>query len=393
MTGTTIDDLIQLLSFSDTILKTNSVIEDSIRQNGGTVIYSYNNIIIASEISESFYNSLLTNTNISFIQDVPLKKYGDVDTTLIDQLDVNTIFSGEDNPIISTGVTTVLTIDGISGSTNKSNVTNVDTSTNTSSTISSIGIAPTIMNSTFTLTATTNTQFQYYLLASGSTPITFSLVVPSNYSGDLFISSNNMLTGKTNNIGVYNIILKATNNYGIDSKTLVLSVSEITKITNTNLVINNKIGSNFTYNITSSGALPKTYDVINLPSGVTLTGSLISGVFSSVGTYNMIMSVTGGTGSDSSNLTVNVGSDPTITSSGVISSEVNSGFTYIITSTISSGVTYSMSGSLPKGLVFSVDTINGTPTQTGSFTVKLIASNVYGQSTKSLNITIYRMGG
>ena len=53
MTGTTessINDLITLLNVSDTILRYNSDIEKSIRAHGGTVLYSYNNIIIGQKL-------------------------------------------------------------------------------------------------------------------------------------------------------------------------------------------------------------------------------------------------------------------------------------------------------------------------------------------------------
>ena len=60
MSETNINELLQLLDDSNNILIADltysSLVEDSIKQNGGTVIYSYNNIIVASDISETFYN-------------------------------------------------------------------------------------------------------------------------------------------------------------------------------------------------------------------------------------------------------------------------------------------------------------------------------------------------
>jgi len=126
MTGTTItttianlDDLIKLLNASDTILRYNSSIEDSINKNGGTVIYSYNNVIIASEISEPLYITLKNNPYIEYIESLPLKKYGDVDTGLIDQLDISKVFIGE--TINANGT---IGMDGTSGSLRISSGTN-----------------------------------------------------------------------------------------------------------------------------------------------------------------------------------------------------------------------------------------------------------------------------
>ena len=98
MTGSTINDLMQILNASDTILRYNSIIENDITQNGGTVLYSFNNIIIASEISEIFFKSLQNNTYIEYINSLPLKKYGDVNTNLINQLDISNLFLGGGGP-------------------------------------------------------------------------------------------------------------------------------------------------------------------------------------------------------------------------------------------------------------------------------------------------------
>lgn len=99
--ATNINELIDLLNISDTILRYNSSIEYDINKNGGTVIYSYNNIIIASEISEELYNELQKNPYIDYIESLPLKKYGEVDISLIDQFDTSKI--------------TTIEIDGVSG--------------------------------------------------------------------------------------------------------------------------------------------------------------------------------------------------------------------------------------------------------------------------------------
>ena len=86
-----INELLQLLDASNNILISDltysSSIEDTIRQNGGTVVYSYNNIIVASEISENFYNELQKNPNIDYIESLALKQYGIVDTNLISKID------------------------------------------------------------------------------------------------------------------------------------------------------------------------------------------------------------------------------------------------------------------------------------------------------------------
>lgn len=411
-TGTTynIEDLIQSLNISNNILRYNSEIETSINQNGGTVLYSYNNIIIASEISDTFYNELQKNPYIDYIDSLPLKKYGDVNTDLINQIDVSKIFIGDSidsTGVISqtndempeiiinsnTGVTTNTTtlsvgVDGVSG---KSRPPRIKPTVGvTGSTYSNVGIPPVIINETLTLTTQSNEEFSYDILANGTYPISYEIIKPSNYSGYLELK-NNTIIGVSNNLGFYNIDIKAKNIYGIDTKKLEIIVIEPVKITNTNLNVYNKFGTQFSYTIESSGTLPKTYSIPILPSGLTLIGNSINGIFASSGDYSITLIVSGATNSDSKILTVSVGSVPIITSSGEITIQEYSELTYTITSSPSNDVIYNVIGILPKGLRFSDNMITGTPIDTGIYNVTLKATNYFGENTKTLKITVYQI--
>lgn len=412
MTETTnIDDLIKLLNVSDTILKYNSEIETSVTTNGGTVLYSFNNIIIASEITDSFFVELQKNPNIDYIEELPLKKFGDVDINLIDQLDIyklstdgsslieNSIIDG--SIIVNTGITGILTstgiltgtttvVDGVSGKSKKSNLQNVENNSSIGTVES--GIATKFTNQNLALTALTSDWFSYELFANGTTPITFEFITPANYKGTLFLQNSTVLSGTTNTEGVYNIPINVKNNYGMDTKNLTLTVLTTTKITNTNLQVYSKIGANFYYNITSIGTSPLTYAINNLPSELTLSNNIISGIFTTGGTYNMILIVSGTTNSDSKLLTVSAGISPVITSSGVIISEQYVNLSYTVTSEPASGVNYSILGLLPTGLQFNGITIEGVPVYSGVYNLKIKATNPFGDSTKDLNITIYQMG-
>lgn len=411
LTGTTsIDELIQSLNISTNILRYNSEVETSVKQNGGSVLYSYNNIIIASEISEEFYAELQKNPYIEYIDSLPLKKYGDINTDLINQIDVSKIFIGDSvdsSGVISqtdsqmpeiyintnTGSTrapdpTTNEIDGVSG---KSRPPRVKPTVGVEgSTYSSVGIPPIITNQLLEVSSLSNVFFDYTITASGTGPITFEIIKPLNYVGSLDLINNGKMTGKSSNLGYYNITLKAKNIYGVDTRTLKLIVSESVEITNTNLDVYNKSGSTFSYKIESSGSLPKNYSTSTLPSGITLSGNSLNGVFAASGVYNITLIVSGTTTSNSKILSVTVGSSPIITSDGEITIEEYSGLTYNITSSPSSGVTYNVIGILPKGLRFNVNKIEGIPIITGIYYVTLKATNNFGESTKSLKITIYQ---
>jgi hypothetical protein len=396
MTGmTNVDELLSILNTSESILRYNSQIEEDISQNGGTVLYSYNNIIIASDINDALFAELQKNSYIEYIKDLPLKRYGEIDYTLLNQLDISKIdISGITTETMDDKTIETITdidintkksnIDGVSGKSKKSLSKN---KTNDSINNSSSEVPPTITNTGLTLSVMTNEWFTYPILVDGTLPFKYEFS-SNNFNGELTLN-NNILSGKTNNSGIYNIIIKVTNKCGYDQKTLTLTVQDAVKIINSNLNVNNKIGTYFSYPIETSGDSPKTFDVLNLPAELTRTNNVISGIFSSVGTYNMTLIVSGTTTSDSKQLTVNVGNVPIIDSPSEIYCQQYSGLTYTITP---SGVTYNIIGILPEGLKFSVDTISGTPIYTGITNLKMKATNPYGTTLKDLKITIYKMG-
>jgi len=86
-----IEKILETINISSDILSYNASIIDSIQQNSGIVIYSYNNIIIASNISDELLNELQKNPNIEYIQNLPLQKYGSIDYSLINQLDIENL--------------------------------------------------------------------------------------------------------------------------------------------------------------------------------------------------------------------------------------------------------------------------------------------------------------
>lgn len=369
MPETNINELLQLLDASNNILISDltysSLVEDSINQNGGTVVYSYNNIIVASDISETFYNELKKNPNIDYIESLALKQYGEVDTTLISKINNSGSTSGTD---------------GKSGNSGSSGIS---------------GIAPTILNSTFTLSALTNDIFNYTIISTGTTPIDFAIIKPTNYTDTLELKNINIINGQTSKAGVYNIKMLANNNYGTDTKFLTLSIIEPTKILNTNLLVYNNFQTQFYYTIEASGA--QQYNVPDLSTGLILDNHMISGYFISIGTYTMTLIVSNGLVSDSETLTVNVGEMPIITSSNDWSIEQNKYDSYSIISTpdYGTGTTYNVIGVLPQGLSFSNinnnPIISGNAIQSGVYSVTLMATNPYGDDSKDLTITVFPM--
>jgi len=71
---------------STIVLTYNQEIERDIKMAGGTVLYSNNNIIIGSEISEEVYRNLLKNPYVDSMYILPLKKYTGQNTQTSDQV-------------------------------------------------------------------------------------------------------------------------------------------------------------------------------------------------------------------------------------------------------------------------------------------------------------------
>jgi hypothetical protein len=53
----------------------NGTVKEIITNSGGTIVFVKDNMIIASEISESLYRDLLKNAQVEKIDIVPLKTY------------------------------------------------------------------------------------------------------------------------------------------------------------------------------------------------------------------------------------------------------------------------------------------------------------------------------
>jgi hypothetical protein len=369
-----INDLLELLTANETILRTNSLVEKEISKHGGTVLYSFNNIIIASEISDEFYADLSKNTDyIDYIQELPLKKYGDIDMNLIDQIDVSKI-----------GIDVTVN----SGSTGIPVPTSGNESAGSSVVISS-GDAPIITNDDLTLTVVANEQFTYKVFATGKLPIKYEIFTKT--LGTITISGNT-ITGIVTSDGIYNIGIKVTNDVGSDIKRLVITSVGKPTITSS-LSVTGRTGEVFSYTITDYN-ISYTYTAFDLPLGLSLSGNIISGILNSTsGIYTFEISIENQYGKDMQDVELRiVGSGsvfepPVITSAGEAYAQQYTSFNYTITATGTPPISYSVSGALPRKLKFAVDTISGVSDTDGYREVTLKATSPYGTTTKTLRIT------
>ncbi len=147
-------------------------------------------------------------------------------------------------------------------------------------------------------------------------------------------------------------------------------------------------GQPFSYTITSNEA-GTTFSTSSLPTGLSLTGAVISGTPTVTGSFLITLTATNSTGQSSTatlTLTINAPA-PVITSATSVTTTEGQPFSYTITSN-EAGTTFTTSA-LPTGLGLTGAVISGTPTVTGSFPITLTATNSTGQTgSATLSLTI-----
>ena len=153
------------------------------------------------------------------------------------------------------------------------------------------------------------------------------------------------------------------------------------------------VNAAFTYLIVASNS-PTAFGAPNLPAGLVLNAQsgAITGTPLSAGTTSVTISATNASGTDSRTLAITVAAaviPPVITSAGTATGTSGSAFTYQIVAS-NSPVSYGTSGSLPNGLSVNTTTglISGTPAQTGSFSMQVLARNAGGTGSRTVNLTI-----
>lgn len=171
-----------------------------------------------------------------------------------------------------------------------------------------VGTAPNI-TSELTASGTQGDQFiTYTLTAEGSPDISYS--VSNLPEGLSYNPDNRTINGTPTFSGVTNVTLQASNDYGTDIETLIITVIEGLQpplITST-LTANGMQDFPFSYSITATGSEPMTFAASDLPEGLTISGSVISGIPTVAGTFNIPISVTNNAGVDNKTLVLTIGS-------------------------------------------------------------------------------------
>ena len=253
--------------------------------------------------------------------------------------------------------------------------------------IGSFGAAtptPPVITSAPTATATEGQSFSYTITSNeaGTTFSTNSLPTGLSLTGAV-ISGTPTVTGS------FPITLTATNSTGQSgTATLTLTINAPAPVITSATTVTTTEGQPFSYTITSNEA-GTTFSTSPLPTGLGLTGAVISGTPTVTGSFPITLSATnstGQTGTATLTLTINAPA-PVITSATTVTTTEGQPFSYTITSN-EAGTTFSTSP-LPTGLGLTGAVISGTPTVTGSFPITLTATNSTGQTgSATLSLTI-----
>lgn len=274
-----------------------------------------------------------------------------------------------------------------------------------------------------TITTTSITPvFPFTLRASGSTPITWTIVSGTLPSG-LSMNSSGVITGTATQTGTFTFKVRATNSEGYDEQTFTITITSLPGsntgpvITTTSPLPYGATNSEYSLQLEASGSTPLSWSLFSgsLPPGLRLTSSgLLTGIPTATGTFTFVVLVQNAHGEHRKEFKLTIGagtgttSDDTGTGTGTGTGQdgVKPDITAIYTLTNGYiGVWYSTtlyaegtraiswrltSGSLPAGLTLNANgTVTGTPTAAGEYIFTVEAVNSWGNDAATFRITVY----
>jgi len=167
-------------------------------------------------------------------------------------------------------------------------------------------VVPTPPSVTSTLTASgTVGSALTYSIAGSNNPTSFNA---SGLPAGLSVSTTTgAITGTPTATGTTSVTISATNAGGTGTATLAITINPAPPTITSAVAASGVQGTAFNYTITTTGTAPITLGASNLPAGLTLSGTSISGTPTVFGTFVVTLTATNGAGSDSLQLTLTIG--------------------------------------------------------------------------------------
>jgi len=255
-------------------------------------------------------------------------------------------------------------------------------------------VAPAFTNAQLSATLTINAAYSFTFTASGNPTATFSVTSGSLPSG-LTLSTAGVLSGSPNASGPYTGTVTADNGVSPNAmQNFTITVNQSPAITSGSAPTTAIVGTAYDFSYQATGYPTPTFSISagNLPPGLTLstTGEL-SGTPTTSGIYRATVDATNGVGSDATQgITITVDQAPAITSAApTASGTTGSAYSFTFQSSGYPAPTFTLTaGSLPPGLTLSsTGVLSGTPTQAGTYSGTVTASNGVGTAARQ-NFTI-----
>ena len=252
--------------------------------------------------------------------------------------------------------------------------------------------APTapVITSSLTETAVVGSAFSYLIEASDS---------PSSFGNagdplpDGLTRSGNLISGTPTEVGNFSIDLLATNSFGTGSAPLSLTVNDPLPEITSALSASGSVGvAGFEYQIVASPNITSfSATGLGQVGGLTIDANgLISGTPATSGDFDVTITAenSGGTVSETLTISISPATAPVITSALTATAQVGVPFTYTIEGSNSPSAFSTTGDALPEGLTRSGAVISGTPTESGTFNIDLVATNAFGSGTDALVLTV-----
>ncbi|MBP6820062.1 MAG: putative Ig domain-containing protein [Acidobacteria bacterium] len=201
------------------------------------------------------------------------------------------------------------------------------------------------------------------------------------------------LSGTTSQTGTFPITVIATDSNGCTGSrnyTLVINCQGFT--VNPATIPAGTLGTAYFQTFTHTGGIGAvTFNLTGtLPTGLTFSGATLSGTPTQTGSFPITVTATDSNSCVSSrNYTLVINCQTiTVTPATIPAGTAGTGYSQTFTQSGGIGTTaLSLTGTLPTGLTFSAGALSGTPTQTGSFPITVIATDSNG-CTGSRNYTL-----
>ncbi|MBI3182149.1 MAG: PKD domain-containing protein [Myxococcales bacterium] len=266
--------------------------------------------------------------------------------------------------------------------------------------------APPIITSTAPTAATVGDAYAYQPTATGSTPMSWTLV--SGPSGAAVDANTGAFSWTPQTDGTVSATIQAANSYGSTSHTFTVNAYSKPQIISTP-TLTGTVGQAYQYNAQgrafATGTSPLTWSTTFAPTGFTIDAQtgVISWTPSSAGQQGVCIVVTNPAGNDQQCFQVTVsapsgGTAPSITSTAASTGLVSSAYHYDADDTPSASGTTPIAWAAsfaPQG--FTIDSSTGlvswNPSQAGQYAICVIAQNSVGSATQCFQVTVAAVSG